>query len=108
MGGILGGLLGLVEPLGGYFLSLLIGGQAAWKESGGGKVARLTFGGMLGGIIIGGIIGGFLFLLSPAEASDTTPTPGIGLSVFLGAFLGFWVFPFVVAILEAIRRALEP
>lgn len=54
MGGLFGGLLGLVEDLGGLFLSWLIG-REAWRDNGPAETARVITGGLLAGLGLGAL-----------------------------------------------------
>jgi hypothetical protein len=95
MGGLLGGLLSLFEPLGSLVLMFLIGDKERQTKKG----TRLVFGGIFAGIVIGGLCGLFLPL--------GRPELGMIGSILGGAFLGAFVLPFVVTALEMLRENLD-
>src|SRR6266849_6194306 len=105
MSGLFGGLLNLIDPLGGYVLHVLIGPKA-WKEGKGARMARLIFGGAFAGTVIGAFIGGICGLVFSISA----PQPSLGLALggmivmaFSGAMLGLITLPFPVLFLEVLR-----
>lgn len=111
MGGVFGGMLSLIEPVGGVVLYFLIG-EKAWKDSGGGRFARLAFGaifiGMFLGAMIGATVGMVLSLFAPAHEAGIPLTVVSMLTVgFVGWLVGLIGLPLFVFVLEMIRRALE-
>jgi hypothetical protein len=54
MGGLFGGLLVIVDVIGGVILTILIGGKSAWKEDA--VFFRLLFGSYIIGSITGFVI----------------------------------------------------
>lgn len=61
MGGIFGGVIELVNLLGGCFLYVLIG-KKAWKETNSVRAYRIFFGGLICGAVLGPV---FYFMLLP-------------------------------------------
>jgi len=60
MGGIFGGLLTIIQFLGGCFLFLLVG-KKAWRDTDNGDVSRTMFGGLVFGALIAATLHLFVF-----------------------------------------------
>lgn len=78
MYGMGGGLLGLVQALGGLLLFLLIGTRA-WKKTLGAQLLRVLFGGSIIGFLLG--IGLNRFILSKTSDTSMSDSEVIALSI---------------------------
>lgn len=104
MSGLLGGILELINVIGGLVLMLLIG-MAAWRKTGRARWARIAF----GGIFFGFALGWLLSLVAFTYIGDT-PKPSSDLVGFIytGAFFGLPILILVISIfLEILKRHIE-
>ena len=90
MGGILGGLLFVIDRAGGLFLFLLVGSNA-WRDTENGALLRTCFGGAILGLLVG--IGLNLFILSkPSDKDFSYSEVVLVISVSGGIVLAFCLY----------------
>jgi hypothetical protein len=99
MGGLFGGLLGIVNVIGGSILTLLIGSKA-WTESEDGRFFRLGVGVLFIGPMIGVASYLFVFRYSPSFS-------GVADGLLFCCFIATVVFGGLTLALEWIRQQLE-
>lgn len=100
MGGLFGGLLDLVNVMGGGILYLLIGSKA-WKDSKEGRFFRLASGTIGLGLILG--VSFYLFVL---KRDVDTAEDVVGKVLFSTVFASIACAIFI-AVIESVRRKLE-
>jgi hypothetical protein len=100
MGGVFGGLLGLINAVGGAVLYVLLGSKA-WRESEQGRKERRNMGSLVFGLALGS---GFYFF-KKTELLDKPENYG------MKPLIGFVVIPFLIMVLvvaiEAVGESLD-